>query len=95
MEPIGELTLKGFRRPIPAFNVIAVREPSANVSTLQGSWRARLGRDGWSSRMGRRARTLHVVSRRRSLATEGRENWSAEPKGSRPGPRFLAGSRTA
>ena len=37
VEPIGELTLKGFRRPIPAFNVIAVREPSANVSTLQGS----------------------------------------------------------
>ena len=37
VEPIGELTLKGFRRPIPAFNVIAVREPSANVSALQGS----------------------------------------------------------
>ena len=37
MEPTGELTLKGFRRPIPAFNVIAVREPAANVSTLQGS----------------------------------------------------------
>ena len=37
VEPTGELTLKGFRGPIPAFNVIAVREPSANVSTLQGS----------------------------------------------------------
>ena len=37
VEPIGELTLKGFRGPIPAFNVIAVREPSVNVSTLQGS----------------------------------------------------------
>jgi class 3 adenylate cyclase len=37
VEPIGELTLKGFRRPIPAFNVIAVREPAANVSALQGS----------------------------------------------------------
>ena len=37
VEPIGELTLKGFRRPIPAFNVIAVREPAANASTLQGS----------------------------------------------------------
>ena len=24
VEPVGELTLKGFRRPIPAFNVIAV-----------------------------------------------------------------------
>jgi adenylate cyclase len=37
VEPIGELTLKGFGRPIPAFNVIAVREPAANVSALQGS----------------------------------------------------------
>jgi CheY-like chemotaxis protein/class 3 adenylate cyclase len=37
VEPIGELTLKGFRRPIPAFNVIAVREPVANVSASQGS----------------------------------------------------------
>ena len=37
VEPIGELTLKGFRTPIPAFNVIAVREPAANVSALQRS----------------------------------------------------------
>ena len=37
VEPVGELTLKGFRRPIPAFNVIAVREPAGNVSALQGS----------------------------------------------------------
>lgn len=37
VEPVGELTLKGFRRPIPAFNVIAVRERPANVSTLQRS----------------------------------------------------------
>jgi adenylate cyclase len=37
VEAIGELTLKGFQRPIPAFNVIAVREPAANVSALQGS----------------------------------------------------------
>ena len=37
VEPVGELTLKGFRSPIPAFNVIAVREPAANVSALQGS----------------------------------------------------------
>jgi adenylate cyclase len=36
VEPIGELTLKGFRTPIPAFNVIAVREPVANASALQG-----------------------------------------------------------
>jgi adenylate cyclase len=35
--PIGELTLKGFRTPIPALNVIAVREPAANVSARQGS----------------------------------------------------------
>jgi class 3 adenylate cyclase len=37
VETIGELTLKGFRKPIPAFNVIAVREPVANASALQGS----------------------------------------------------------
>jgi class 3 adenylate cyclase len=35
VEPVGELTLKGFRRPITAFNVIGVREPAANVSALQ------------------------------------------------------------
>jgi adenylate cyclase len=37
VEPIGELTLKGFRTPVPALNVIAVREPSASVSALQGT----------------------------------------------------------
>jgi adenylate cyclase len=37
VEPVGELTLKGFRTPVPAFNVIAVREPAANVSAVQGS----------------------------------------------------------
>jgi CheY-like chemotaxis protein len=37
VEPIGELTLKGFSRPVPALNVVAVREPAANVSALQGS----------------------------------------------------------
>jgi adenylate cyclase len=37
VEPAGELTLKGFSRPVPALNVIAVREPAANVSALQGS----------------------------------------------------------
>jgi class 3 adenylate cyclase len=36
VEPIGELTLKGFRTPTPAFNVIAVREPVADASALQG-----------------------------------------------------------
>lgn len=28
VEPVGEFTLKGFRRPVAAFNVVAVREPS-------------------------------------------------------------------
>ena len=28
VEPVGELTLKGFQRPIAAFNVVAVREPA-------------------------------------------------------------------
>jgi adenylate cyclase len=37
VEPVGELTLKGFRRPVPAFNVVAVRQPVANVSALQRS----------------------------------------------------------
>jgi len=26
VEPVGEVTLKGFQSPIPAFNVVAVRE---------------------------------------------------------------------
>jgi hypothetical protein len=34
VESIGELTLKGFHTPIPALNVLAVREPSVNVPTL-------------------------------------------------------------
>jgi class 3 adenylate cyclase len=33
-EPIGELHLKGFRAPTPAFDVKAVREPAANASGL-------------------------------------------------------------
>jgi len=37
VEPIGELMLKGFRTPVPALNVIAVREPAANVSAVQSS----------------------------------------------------------
>jgi adenylate cyclase len=28
VEPAGEFTLKGFRRPVTAFNVVAVLEPS-------------------------------------------------------------------
>jgi adenylate cyclase len=31
VEAVGEFTLKGFRRPVPAFDVVAVREPSAHV----------------------------------------------------------------
>ena len=33
VEPVGEFTLKGFRRPVPAFNVVAVREP-AEISAV-------------------------------------------------------------
>lgn len=29
VEPVGEFTLKGFQRPVTAFNVVAVREPTA------------------------------------------------------------------
>jgi adenylate cyclase len=36
-EPVGELTLRGFRRPITAFNVVAVREPAAQVSSVQST----------------------------------------------------------
>jgi class 3 adenylate cyclase len=30
VEPVGEFTLKGFQRPVAAFNVLAVREPATN-----------------------------------------------------------------
>jgi adenylate cyclase len=36
-EPVGELTLKGFQRPITAFNVVAVREPAAQMPSVQSS----------------------------------------------------------
>ena len=36
-EPVGELTLRGFLRPITAFNVVAVREPAAQMSSAQRS----------------------------------------------------------
>jgi adenylate cyclase len=29
VEPVGEFTLKGFRRPVAAFSIVAVREPAA------------------------------------------------------------------
>src|SRR4030095_4187628 len=31
VEPVGEFTLKGFQRPIAAFNVVAIREPAKKV----------------------------------------------------------------
>ena len=37
MEPAGEFTLKGFQRPVAAFNVLAVREgrqPVASAAAL-------------------------------------------------------------
>jgi adenylate cyclase len=36
-EPVGELTLKGFLRPIIAFNVVAVRDPAEHMSSMQSS----------------------------------------------------------
>jgi adenylate cyclase len=36
VEPAGEFTLKGFQRPVPAFNVVAVRE-KAELSAASGS----------------------------------------------------------
>jgi adenylate cyclase len=37
VEPVGDFTLKGFRQPITAFNVVAVREPAGDVSTVASS----------------------------------------------------------
>jgi adenylate cyclase len=37
VEPARDFTLKGFRKPITAFNVVAVREPAGDVSTLASS----------------------------------------------------------
>ena len=37
VEPVGELTLKGFRKPITAFNVVALRERAAQPSAATGS----------------------------------------------------------
>jgi adenylate cyclase len=34
VEPVGEFTLKGFQRPVVAFNVIVVREPAADPSQM-------------------------------------------------------------
>ncbi len=32
VEPVGELTLKGFQRPVAAFNVVAVREAAGQLA---------------------------------------------------------------
>ena len=37
VEPAGEFTLKGFQRPVAAFNVLAVREPAAAVGTPEAA----------------------------------------------------------
>ncbi|MGH3078604.1 MAG: response regulator [Gaiellaceae bacterium] len=37
VEPVGELVLKGFSRPVAAFDVVAVRETAAGLSAVRGS----------------------------------------------------------
>jgi adenylate cyclase len=37
VEPVGEFTLKGFQRPVTAFNVVAVRETAAELSSVWSS----------------------------------------------------------
>ena len=37
VEPVGELVLKGFSRPVAAFDVVAVRETAAGLSSVRGS----------------------------------------------------------
>jgi adenylate cyclase len=37
VEPVGEFTLKGFQRPVAAFNVIAVREPATKVPSFRST----------------------------------------------------------
>jgi adenylate cyclase len=32
VEPVGEVTLKGFQRPLAAFNVVGVREPATELA---------------------------------------------------------------
>ena len=34
VEPAGEFVLKGFQRPVMAFNVVAVRESAAELSQV-------------------------------------------------------------
>jgi adenylate cyclase len=37
VEPVGEFMLKGFQRPVAAFNVLAVREPATKVPSFQST----------------------------------------------------------
>lgn len=37
VEPVGEVTLKGFRRPVAAFNVVAVREPATELPSSRSN----------------------------------------------------------
>ena len=37
VEPVGAFTLKGFQRPVTAFNVIAVSQATAPLSSVRGS----------------------------------------------------------
>ena len=37
VEPAREFTLKGFRQPMTAYNVVAVREPAGDVSAVASS----------------------------------------------------------
>jgi len=37
VESVGEVTLKGFRRPVAAFNVVAVREPATELPSSRSN----------------------------------------------------------
>jgi len=37
VKPVGEFTLKGFQRPVTAFNVVAVRATAAKLSSVWSS----------------------------------------------------------
>ncbi len=37
VEPVGEVTLKGFRRPVAAFNVVTVREPATELPSSRSN----------------------------------------------------------
>jgi adenylate cyclase len=37
VEPVGEFTLKGFQRPVAAFNVVGVREPTTKVPSFRST----------------------------------------------------------